>query len=61
VLATVRLGSESRFADLRAEHGVAAQVLGTAGGNALVVAGAFTIGLDELAAAHQQTLAALFS
>jgi hypothetical protein len=34
--------------------------LGTVGGDRLVCAGLFTIGLDELAAVHTRTLPALF-
>jgi phosphoribosylformylglycinamidine synthase II len=56
----VRPGGEAAFAELCAGHGVPATVLGTTGGTALTVTGGFSIPLDELGAAHRQTLPALF-
>jgi phosphoribosylformylglycinamidine synthase len=56
----VRPGAEQAVAGLAAEHGVPAQVIGTVGGESLVVADAFDIPVDELAAAHTGTLPALF-
>jgi phosphoribosylformylglycinamidine synthase subunit PurL len=53
-------GSEADFAGLCAAHGVPATALGTVGGASLEVAGRFTVPLDELAAAHQGVLPALF-
>jgi phosphoribosylformylglycinamidine synthase II len=53
-------GREAEFAALCERRGVPAAVIGTTGGTALEVAGSFTIGLDELAAAHRGTLPALF-
>ncbi|HEU4912538.1 MAG TPA: phosphoribosylformylglycinamidine synthase subunit PurL [Actinomycetes bacterium] len=46
--------------DLAATHGVPVVRLGTTGGAALAVAGLFDVPLDELRAAHQGTLPALF-
>ncbi len=43
-----------------ASYGVPATVIGRTGGDALVVEGSFTIGLDELRTAHEGTLPALF-
>jgi phosphoribosylformylglycinamidine (FGAM) synthase-like enzyme len=59
-LVAVRPGREAEFTALRAEAGVPGDVIGTTGGDALEVSGSFTIGLDELAAAHRATLPALF-
>jgi len=59
-IVSVRTGQESRFAGLCAERGVPAAVLGRTGGDSLEVAGQFAIPLDELRAAHQGTLPALF-
>jgi len=59
-LVAVRPGHEAEFAALRAEAGVPGDVVGSTGGDALEVSGIFTIGLDELAAAHRATLPALF-
>ena len=56
----VRPGGEAAFAELCASHGVPATVLGTTGGTALTVTSGFSIPLDELGAAHRQTLPALF-
>ena len=56
----VRPGAEDGFAALCQQHGVPATVLGQTGGASLEVTGSFTIGLDELAAAHRGTLPALF-
>jgi phosphoribosylformylglycinamidine synthase subunit PurL len=60
VVVAVMPGSEAEFAGLCAVHGVPATPLGTAGGDRLEVAGGFAVPLDELAAAHQGTLPALF-
>ena len=60
VVVAVMPGSEAEFAGLCAAHGVPATPLGTAGGDRLEVAGGFAVPLDELAAAHQGTLPALF-
>jgi phosphoribosylformylglycinamidine synthase subunit PurL len=60
VVVAVMPGSEAEFAGLCAVHGVSATPLGTAGGDRLEVAGGFAVPLDELAAAHQGTLPALF-
>jgi phosphoribosylformylglycinamidine synthase subunit PurL len=56
----VRPGSEAAVTDLCAEHGVPAAVIGVTGGSSLQVAGLFSISLDELGAAHRQTLPAIF-
>ena len=56
----VRRSCEEAFAGLCADHGVPATVLGTTGGTHLTVTGGFSISLDELGAAHRQTLPALF-
>jgi phosphoribosylformylglycinamidine synthase len=56
----VRPGAEAEFAALCQQHGVPATVLGQTGGASLEVTGSFTIGLDELAAAHRGPLPALF-
>jgi phosphoribosylformylglycinamidine synthase II len=60
VVVAVMPGSEPEFAALCAERGVPATVLGTAGGDRLEVEGGFAVPLDELAAAHQGVLPALF-
>jgi phosphoribosylformylglycinamidine (FGAM) synthase-like enzyme len=57
----VRPGAEQALAALAAEHGVPAQVIGTVGGESLVITGSFDIPVDELAAAHTGTLPELFS
>jgi phosphoribosylformylglycinamidine synthase len=56
----VRPGAEQALAALAAEHGVPAQVIGTVGGESLVITDSFDIPVDELAAAHTGTLPALF-
>ena len=56
----VRPGASAAFADLCAEHGVPAGVIGETGGASLGVTGLFSISLGELAAAHGQTLPAIF-
>jgi phosphoribosylformylglycinamidine (FGAM) synthase-like enzyme len=43
-----------------ASYGVPATVLGRTGGDSLVVADAFEVGVDELRTAHEGTLPALF-
>jgi phosphoribosylformylglycinamidine synthase II len=53
-------GSGDAFAALCQRHGVPATVLGETGGTALAVTGSFSLGLDELAGAHQGTLPSLF-
>ncbi len=60
VIVAVRPGAEAAFDVLRAAHGVPGVAIGSVGGDHLVVEGCFTIGLDELADAHTQTLPALF-
>jgi phosphoribosylformylglycinamidine synthase len=45
---------------LAGEHGVSAAVIGITGGDALVVDGAFAVGLDELREQSEGTLPALF-
>ena len=57
----VRPGAEQAVADLAAEHGVPAQVIGAVGGPSLAVTDTFDITVDELAAAHTGTLPALFA
>jgi phosphoribosylformylglycinamidine synthase len=57
---SVRPGREDEFAALAAEHGVPAQVLGIAGGDALVIEGAFEVPLSELERVWTRTLPALF-
>ena len=56
----VRPGAEQALADLAAEHGVPALVIGEISGSSLVIADTFDIPVDELAAAHTGTLPALF-
>jgi phosphoribosylformylglycinamidine synthase len=46
--------------DLAATHGVPVTPLGTTGSAGLAVAGLFDVPLDELRAAHEGTLPALF-
>ena len=53
-------GSEAEFAALCTAHGVPGTPLGTVGGASLEVEGSFAVPLDELAAAHQGVLPALF-
>jgi phosphoribosylformylglycinamidine synthase subunit PurL len=60
-LVAVRPGREAEFMALRAEAGVPGDVIGQVGGDALEVAGSFTIGLDELGTAHRDTLPGLFN
>ena len=59
-IVSVRTGAESRFADLCADRGVPAVVLGTTGGDELDVSGQFTVPLSELRAVHERTLPELF-
>ncbi|HUY52015.1 MAG TPA: phosphoribosylformylglycinamidine synthase subunit PurL [Streptosporangiaceae bacterium] len=56
----VRAEARQAFAGMCAAHAVPAEVLGTVGGDSLVVTGSFDIPVDELAAAHRGTLPALF-
>jgi phosphoribosylformylglycinamidine synthase subunit PurL len=60
LVVAVMPGSEAEFAGLCAAHGVPITPLGTVGGTSLEVEGSFAVPLDELAAAHQGTLPALF-
>ena len=57
---SVRPGREEEFAALCAARGVPATVLGTTGGDALVVDGSFEIPLNELARVWEGTLPGLF-
>jgi phosphoribosylformylglycinamidine synthase II len=59
-IVAVRPGAQAAFDELRAAHEVPGVTIGAVGGDRLVVEGCFTIGLDELAAVHTQTLPALF-
>jgi phosphoribosylformylglycinamidine synthase II len=59
-IVAVRPGGQTAFDQLRAAHDVPGVRLGTVGGDSLVCAGLFAIGLDELAAVHTRTLPALF-
>jgi len=59
-IVAVRPGAEAAFDQLRAAHDVPGVTIGAVGGDSLVFAGLFTIGLDELAAVHTRTLPALF-
>ena len=59
-LVAIRPGREAEFTALRAEAGVPGDVIGRVGGDVLEIAGSFSIGLDELAAAHRNTLPGLF-
>jgi phosphoribosylformylglycinamidine synthase len=52
--------ASQQVSQLCAEHGVPAQVVGRTGGDALEVAGHFTIGLTELRRAHQDALPGIF-
>jgi phosphoribosylformylglycinamidine synthase len=56
----VAAADETAVRDLCAAHGVPVRRLGTVGGGALDVQGAFTVALDELRTAHEGTLPALF-
>jgi len=56
----VRAGAEAAFGRLLAGHGVPGETIGAVGGDRLAVAGYFAVSLAELAAAHTQTLPALF-
>ena len=58
--AVVAVPGADAFAALASEHGVPCARIGETGGNSLAVDGWFEITLDELAAAHQGTLPALF-
>jgi phosphoribosylformylglycinamidine synthase len=59
-IVAVRPGSQTAFDQLRTAHDVPGVRLGAVGGDSLVFAGLFTIGLAELAAVHTRTLPALF-
>jgi phosphoribosylformylglycinamidine synthase subunit PurL len=59
-IVAVRPEAETAFDQLRSAHDVPGVTIGTVGGDSLVFAGLFTIGLDELAAVHTRTLPALF-
>ena len=59
-LVAVRPSRAEAFAGLCADHQVPATVLGTTGGTHLTVTGSFSISLDELGAAHRETLPANF-
>ncbi len=59
-IVTVRPGAEAAFDALRRSHEVPGEVIGTVGGDNLVVDGWFSVGLTELAAVHRGTLPALF-
>ncbi len=59
-IVAVRPGAEDVFGELMAAGDVPGQTIGTVGGDRLVVAGCFSIPLAELAAAHRETLPALF-
>jgi phosphoribosylformylglycinamidine synthase len=56
----VRAGAEAAFGRLLAGHAVPGETIGAVGGDRLAVAGCFAVSLAELAAAHTQTLPALF-
>ena len=56
----VQEGQEGEFAELCAAHWVPHTAIGSTGGNGLVAENLFSISLDELAAAHEKTLPALF-
>jgi phosphoribosylformylglycinamidine synthase len=56
----VRPGAEQALAALGAEYGMPAQVIGTVGGESLVITDSFDIPVDELAAAHTGTLPGIF-
>jgi len=57
---SVRPGGEQDFVTLCAEHGVPATVLGTTGGDTLVIDGQFEVPLDELKRVWESTLPTLF-
>jgi phosphoribosylformylglycinamidine synthase subunit PurL len=59
-LVAVSPGCEADFTALCAEAGVPAAAIGTTGGDALAVAGCFSVDLAELGQAHRGTLPALF-
>jgi phosphoribosylformylglycinamidine synthase len=59
-IVAVRPGAEDAFGALTASGDLVAEVLGTVGGDSLLVDGCFEIPLAELAAAHSGTLPALF-
>ena len=59
-IVAVRPEAETAFDQLRSAHDVPGVTIGAVGGDSLVFAGLFTIGLDELAAVHTRTLPALF-
>jgi phosphoribosylformylglycinamidine synthase subunit PurL len=60
-LVAVVPGREAEFAALCDAAGVPAATIGTAGGDALVVTGCFSVPLGELREAHQGTLPGLFT
>jgi phosphoribosylformylglycinamidine synthase len=51
---------ELRFTDMCGVRGLPWRRIGVVGGDALAVQDAFTVGLDELRAAYDATLPALF-
>ena len=55
-----RPGAQAAVTELCARHGVPAADIGVTGGAGLEITGQFSISLDELGAAHRQTLPALF-
>jgi len=59
-IVTVRPGAEAAFDALLGVHDVRGEVVGTVGGDSLVVDGWFSVSLTELAAVHGGTLPALF-
>jgi phosphoribosylformylglycinamidine synthase len=59
-IVTVRPGAAAAFDALLRSHEVPGQVIGTVGGDRLVVDGWFSVDLPELAAVHGGTLPALF-
>ena len=63
-MARVVVAVDEQYADtvltLCADHDVPATRIGQVGGNALEVAGLFTVGLDELRTTSEATLPALF-
>ena len=59
-IVTVRPGAEAAFDALLRSHEVPGEVIGTVGGDRLVVDGWFSVDLTELAAVHGGTLPALF-
>jgi phosphoribosylformylglycinamidine synthase subunit PurL len=60
VLVAVRPGCEAAFAELRAAHGVAGEIIGAVGGDSLVIEDCFDVSLAELADVHAATFPALF-